>query len=290
MPHRAASWGPRPVKVVGPEALLSGVEIPPTWADLSPETRLCRALLDVERRVLESPEALVFSVLEALGELVEAPLGTCVVAPRIADLPPDDPLGGYRLLRVYHSSPDGSREQRAIEAWTDAPAMMLDEPCNRATAAAAGRDRVVFVREQVDTPVEDLPLMASLGTIDRLTATVSFHPFVEVHFVHSRRAPAGLFTAVERRRMQRALDLLAPFSARLAAFHGFLEGQEPLQPNERVVFTHLLGPLSEKEIAAEMGMTKGALHQYVVRVYRRWRVRSRCELFHRWVTLASPSG
>lgn len=266
---------------------MPGIELPPSWAAVSPEARLCRALLEVERRVLESPEALVFGLLDAVGELVEAPLGTCVVAPRIADLPPDDPLCGYRLLRVYHSSPGGSHEQRAIEAWTDAPAMMLEEPCNRATARAAGRDRVVFVREQVDTPVEDLQLMASLGTNDRLTATVSFHPFVEVHYVFSRRPPAGLFADPQRRFMRGALDLLAPFSARLAAFHGFLEAKEPLQPNERLVFTHLLGPLSEKEIATEMGMTKGALHQYVVRVYRRWGVRSRSELVHRWVTLAS---
>lgn len=280
---RNVRWGTRPIMVASRESAPPDGE---TQDALSPEASLYRALYELERRPLVSPEETVYDLLDALRAILPAALGTCVVAPRIADLPPDDPLGGYRLLRVYHSSAETAHSHRTIESWTDVPLQALHEPCTIHTARQAGSNRVVFVREQVDLEKYRPPLMEQLQTIDMLTATVTFHPWVEIHFALSRREPFELFDESVRRLMLAAVNALTPFAARLACFHGFLEGQQALQPNERRVLAALLGPLSEKEIAAQMSMTAGALHQYVVRVYRKLGARTRAELVASWIALA----
>ena len=47
---------------------------------------------------------------------------------------------------------------------------------------------------------------------------------------------------------------------------------------------YLLGPLSEKEIAHELDLSTGWLHQVVVSIYRKLNVRSRPELMSIWLS------
>jgi DNA-binding NarL/FixJ family response regulator len=56
-----------------------------------------------------------------------------------------------------------------------------------------------------------------------------------------------------------------------------------LPPRVRPVLRRLLGGKSEKEIAADLRLTRHTVHTYVKIIYRKLRVHSRAELMALWV-------
>lgn len=56
-----------------------------------------------------------------------------------------------------------------------------------------------------------------------------------------------------------------------------------LPPRVRPVLRQLLGGKSEKEIAADLRLTRHTVHTYVKIIYRTLRVHSRAELMALWV-------
>ena len=54
-------------------------------------------------------------------------------------------------------------------------------------------------------------------------------------------------------------------------------------PRQREVVQHLLGPQTEKAIAEELALSKGALHNYVTDIYKNMGVGSRHELVQCWL-------
>ena len=84
--------------------------------------------------------------------------------------------------------------------------------------------------------------------------------------------------------MEFALTLLRPELCKVALLHGTATEHGALTRRERDVLKGLLTKKSEKQIAAEIGLTPASTHQVVVRVYRKLGVKSRVELLVRWMS------
>lgn len=71
----------------------------------------------------------------------------------------------------------------------------------------------------------------------------------------------------------------------LIVSHGLSRGEKGLSPLERQVLLALLGPGTEKDIAAQLGVQQGTLHNYVTALYARMGVASRAALTALWLSL-----
>lgn len=71
---------------------------------------------------------------------------------------------------------------------------------------------------------------------------------------------------------------------RWCSTHGAMRPCGYLSPRVRQALLHLLTGESEEEIAEQMSITPGTLHQHVVTVYRSFGVRSRAELMALWLS------
>lgn len=73
------------------------------------------------------------------------------------------------------------------------------------------------------------------------------------------------------------------FHNQLLLNHGLGLCEDPVTPAERRIIQALLTGQSEKEIAAEQGLSQGTVHQYATRVYRKFGVRGRHEFMALWL-------
>lgn len=61
------------------------------------------------------------------------------------------------------------------------------------------------------------------------------------------------------------------------------QAQRPLSPRQRELVKLMLSPLSEKEIASEMKISQGTVHNYIKDLYTNFNVKSRLELIQLWL-------
>lgn len=121
-----------------------------------------------------------------------------------------------------------------------------------------------------------------IGTTERLNSVFTLDEDAEVYLGFLRR---GTQRFVERdRAASHALHLgLGPLWRRLSMSYGLLSYQEVLAPRERETLLLLLEGHSEAEIAEQMDLTVGTVHQYAVKVFRSMDVNSRAGLMARWM-------
>jgi len=74
------------------------------------------------------------------------------------------------------------------------------------------------------------------------------------------------------------------FHRNLLLSHGLLVASAPVSPAERRVLHLLLTDASEKDVAVQLGLTPATAHQYVIRIYRKFGVRSRAALMRLWLS------
>lgn len=127
-------------------------------------------------------------------------------------------------------------------------------------------------------------LFEETGIRSRLTASQPVGKSFDMVFGFDRMGRVEPFSARERQILLVMLEHLAPLARSFAHQRGFLPKQQALSPRERSVLRYLLGPLSEKEIAHELDLSTGWLHQVVVSIYRKLNVRSRPELMSIWLS------
>lgn len=149
----------------------------------------------------------------------------------------------------------------------------------RALVAAAGRMR--WQIQEPDDPARDPRLRALLEALDvgsRICLAMPLGPDCETYIMLDRRPR-------ERRFDERDVELVAEAASGLtthmhtaALARGVLPLGRVLTPREREVLVHLGTGRSEKEIAAELGLTVRSTHQVVVAIYKKLGVRSRPEL------------
>jgi len=101
------------------------------------------------------------------------------------------------------------------------------------------------------------------------------------------RASNSLRTAKAGEGVQRRRRLVANFCSMLGEqmLDGkrFVRGGEPLSRRERQTLELLLAGNAEKQIAAQLSISRHTVHVYVKSLYRQFNVNSRGELLARWV-------
>jgi DNA-binding CsgD family transcriptional regulator len=105
---------------------------------------------------------------------------------------------------------------------------------------------------------------------------------LEARLTLIRRRPRGRRFSV---REKAALDLIHSELAWVYAPDLLLlsPGGLPLSPRQRQTLQLLLAGKSEKEIAAQLGLSHNTVHHYVKAIHRHFGVSSRSELLARWV-------
>jgi DNA-binding CsgD family transcriptional regulator len=226
-----------------------------------------------------------------LGEILHAPYSWMVVQRRVHHHPSDSPpavnVGGFTPVFIESFGADAERRTRIGRQWAaHAPNVALD-PVVRLSMNEAGRRRSINQMNAVDRRTWDgstvRRLLADLGSESRLVSILPLSAEIEVTFGFDRPVGEGVFRERDRQMVRAALEGMGSLAKSFARTRGLMPGQATLTPREREVLTHLLGPLSEKEIADVLDLSTGWLHQIVVSIYRKLGVRSRPELMALWL-------
>ncbi|HET6611707.1 MAG TPA: helix-turn-helix transcriptional regulator [Kofleriaceae bacterium] len=125
-------------------------------------------------------------------------------------------------------------------------------------------------------------LLDALSVGDRLVAGVGLCRHLELFVGLDRDRGDRPFDDQARSILAIAIAGLVPSARNLARAAGLIDARAPLSARELAVLRHLLEGLSEKELAAELGISHGYAHQVVVRIYRKLGARSRGELMARF--------
>jgi len=122
------------------------------------------------------------------------------------------------------------------------------------------------------------------GIADRLWIGVPVNEDTESVFTFDRIGRRRRrFTPEEASLAAQALRGLKWFSRQTLLRHGVLAARTRLTPTERRVVPLLLTDLTEKEIAAQLGLTFAAAHQHARSVYGKFAVRGRAGLMALWL-------
>lgn len=195
---------------------------------------------------------------------------------------PNGPLDGWRAKLVENPHVDARTFTEMAAAMR--AGLYVHDPTVRRVVAGAGRSRVV-TRDPGPLPEGPRPMRDKLdawGIRDQILGVVTLTPEVELYFAVTRLGDAPEFTADDVRLLQAFLDGTETPARHLARSYGLL-GPVPLTPRQRQAVSLLLRGLSEKEMAAEIGVSTSTAHEYVVEAYRKLGVRSRPELIALWM-------
>ena len=103
----------------------------------------------------------------------------------------------------------------------------------------------------------------------------------EAYFVFSRAD--GRFSEQDQATAVAAFQGLKWFFRRLMLHHGLMLADTPLTSTERLVLSHLVTDLSEKQIAEKLNKKSDVTHQHVKSIYRKFNVNSRAALMAIWL-------
>lgn len=194
---------------------------------------------------------------------------------------------------------DPTRPDLGIDGWTLVEGMSLGRsPAERLRVAeltrrhyytelsdvrtlVAGAGRVRWQLQAPDGPSHDVRLRALLEALEvgsRICVAVPLAPDCEAYALLDRGPREAVFTERDAELIAQAMNGLAVHLRAAALGRGVLPLGRLLTPREREVLDHLGTGRSEKEIAAELGLTVRSTHQIVVAVYRKLGVQSRPEL------------
>lgn len=182
---------------------------------------------------------------------------------------------------------DADRRTRVGIDWTMSIPDVYADPIVQQAARGLGTPRTLIQIEDVEcaqwraSAVPDL--MAESGMCSRMLTQRPIDDQLEVTFGFDRPNSEAPFTERDRQLLDIALRHLNPLLRSFCQRRGFLPDHSELTPRERDVLEFLLGPLSEKEIAHELGLSTSWLHEVVISIYRKYNVRSRAELMSQWL-------
>ena len=147
----------------------------------------------------------------------------------------------------------------------------------------ASRDRELFCAMDARYP--------GLPYLDRLIGVHAYNSEIELYITADRVDEGAPYCDEDEEVLSAIVGMLTPLVYHLCVSHGLLvsEGMEALTPRERETLLLLLGALTEKEMAQEMGLTPRSMHQYVLKVYNKLNVSSRAELSSLWLELPALS-
>jgi len=131
------------------------------------------------------------------------------------------------------------------------------------------------------------PKLLEQNVGERMVGTYTLDAECESHVLVDRPPDASPFTEEDAETFFRALLDFPRIHYWLMLERGLTAPAErPFSPRECQMVQHLLGPLSEKEIADAMEISKSTAHSYVVDLYRNLGVSSRYQMLQLWLSRA----
>ena len=233
-----------------------------------------RALFRLEGELCELPrgsEQQRRHALEGLTALVGAQVAIWGIFGNLAR------AGGF-IREAVHVGWSGAHERQLYVDYLREGQLRLPDPCIQRIARAVDRPVCTLMRAQIMTTgewyrAEHVHEYRRAAGIDAFLHSVRAHP--DAGYVISLHRPWGGRAFTERER--RLVDFFHNESRALAP----REPTAALAPHLDKTLRALLRGLSEKQVAAELGLSPHTIHEYVRSLYRRFGVASRAELFVR---------
>jgi len=121
--------------------------------------------------------------------------------------------------------------------------------------------------------------LAKAGIGERMVGSFALSDKAESVFSIDRGLNKPPFTIEDKTKLVRALLLFPRMHFWLMLSKGILEpAKKPLTPREQMVLKMLITPKTESQIAEELSLAKGTVHNYVTDIYRNFSVHSRYQL------------
>ncbi len=202
-----------------------------------------------------------------------------------------DPLDGFRPSVHIDARREPWRADLAAE-WSSVASNYIGDPTMRRLADGAGRQRAIRLGASAGPRWRDTPLgrlLAVLQLRDRLIGAVPLTSDVELILVVDRDRGDRAFGARDEARLRCGLDGFRTTARRVARTHGLMDSERRLARRESEVLRCLLRGATESQVADELGISAGTVHQYAVRLHRAFGVHSRAELLALFLRDASPS-
>ncbi|HEY0722316.1 MAG TPA: LuxR C-terminal-related transcriptional regulator [Gammaproteobacteria bacterium] len=170
---------------------------------------------------------------------------------------------------------------------------MIPDPGATNIALVAGTGKFRAYRLHAGTLVADLAAFkqtdhydfyyAKPGISDRLWVAFPVSSEAESFIVFDRYGADGHFNDSDLEVVAFALRGIKWFHRQLLLSHGLGICVESLTPAERKVKQGLLSGATEKEIGQQLSLTPGSVHQYAMRIYRKFGVKGRTEFMALWL-------
>ena len=125
---------------------------------------------------------------------------------------------------------------------------------------------------------------ARAGISDRLWVVSPVNANAESYFVFDLYRTRRRFSPKDAKLAATVLRGLKWFQRDIMLSHGLLIANKPLSPTQRRLLALLLTEKSEREIAADMGLTPATVHTYITALYRKFGVSGRAGLMALWLS------
>ncbi len=225
-------------------------------------------------------------LLEGACALLSA--GNCRIAitVRLPFTDPRDPLQGWRFRELIHLWDQKSLAAVCIEHVAETEQGVATEVAI-GLFREAGRFRADLLQDLATPDYFDTPDFArhfgGIGVSDALFVTTPLGDGAEVGVTFYRMHGEPPFTPTEG---ELAADILRPMKwllRRFALSYGLLAAGAPITPAERRVLQQLLTGRSEKDIAADLGVSYQTVHKHVKQIYKKLGVSSRAGVAALWL-------
>jgi DNA-binding CsgD family transcriptional regulator len=254
-------------------------------------TRLCGEL--EEFPVAASEEALTHCMQE-LCRIVGASNAFWVGGIRKPDAPETGKSRGWKPAQYAHLHASATRLKLVAQLARDITNSKPD-PLTEANLEHAGHSRTALRQELVDDRTWTSSFMYNeilrpSGVEHRLLGTHSINSQAESHIGLDRGPNDRPFTERERDLAHLFVVGVPGFQRDLMRVRGLIGTRARLTLRERDVLRLLLTDKSEKEIAAELGLSWRTTHHYVTALFRKFDTRSRTGLMAQFLGNKGPAG
>ncbi len=162
-------------------------------------------------------------------------------------------------------------------------------PGIKCSMAAMGSTRAHLIEEAVSEKEWkqhwEYQLLLKQGVSNRMSGAFYLSDISESHVWVDRGIGEPPFNQQDKKELVRIMNLFPRLHRWWMLERGLLEpATRPLWPREKDVLTLLLGTSTEADIANELGLTQGTVHNYVIKIYKAFNVSGRSQLMQVWLS------
>lgn len=234
-----------------------------------------------------NPEKRLRALFTCIGDLIASKHGLWLSSLRLDDCAPNDPLKGWRVRSIYfygELAADQEVYKKTVKRLDQGGT--IDESTHN-HVRQAGSFRATLLVDHVSSSFYQgdhyRHHYLGRGIKDRLFVVLPVNEDVESFFIFDRLLHEPDFSHADLETAAFALRSLTWFNRQLHLSYGQLVADKPLTPTERQVLRKLLTGRAEKVIAHDIGQSHNTTHEYIIRLFRKFNVRSRAELTAFWL-------